>query len=196
MVFAAAVSLGLAASAQTRVFDFTTAIGNGSFTLDLNVLTMATNTSNYTVYNDPVDVLTFNGTNYDSLTFTVINDINLVRQNIDGFFVQAGSNGTTTPPYLSIVAVVNGSIINGTSVSDLVTVLSSYDTFYPGNDVHPPSHIVFQYDSLSPSITGDLYSFQLVPEPSTATLFFLGATGTFIWHYRGFLKKSSNLRCK
>src|ERR1035438_10353621 len=113
MVFSLVVELCLTASAQRNVFSFTTTLGSGSFTLDLNALTMTNslggvfNSSNSATYADPFDVLTFNGTNYDSLRFTVANDFILLPQFVpfDGFIVEAGSNGTTNLPDVELVAV-------------------------------------------------------------------------------------------
>ncbi len=183
MVSVAVFSFYFPTFAQTNVFDFTTAIGNGSFTLDLNVLTLSSVSSNTATYTDPVDVLTFNGTNYSNPSFTVINDLHLLNQNDDGFIVQAGSNGTTNPPDVMIIALGNGAIINGTAVPDLFTVLSSYASFYTSGGVYPDPHINFQYDSSSSLVSGDIYSFQLVPEPTTMTLSLLVAIGIGLWHF-------------
>ena len=187
-----ALSVHYIVSAQTNVFDFTTSLGNGSFALNLNALTLLASSSNGATYTDPLDVLTFNGTNYDSLTFTVLNDFKFLpnHPNGDGFIIQAGSNGTTNPPDITILAVGNGSLIADNSVSDLFTILSSFGNFYSSGGPYPSPHIVFQYDLSSQSVSGDLLTFQLVatPEPNAAMLMILGAFCFYCWRSRSFFR--------
>lgn len=170
--------------AQTNTFDFSTTLGDGSFTLSLNNLTLDTVSNNFTTYSDPVDMLSFNGTNYDSLIFTVINNLPFIgSQYVDGFIIQGGSDSITNPPDLSIVALGNASIIDGNSASDLVKVLSNFDSFYSGSGVYPSPIIQFQQDSANPAQNGNLLSIELVssPEPATTSLVALAAMSLFFW---------------
>ena len=173
--------------AQGNVFAFTTSLGNGSFTLDLNNLILDSSSSNRATFIDPTDILTFNGTNYDHLSLTVVNDLFGVKQYYDGFVIQAGSGNTTNPPDVTLMAFGNSSLIHSNSVPDLFTVLSSFDSFFSGGGVFPQPWIYYQDDLANPLVSGNLDTFQLVasPEPSAISLLGIGAMGILLSRYRG-----------
>jgi hypothetical protein len=186
-------SLSLTASAQSSLFDFTTTLGNGSLTLSPNVLTEVGSSNNEAIYADPSDFLAFNGTNYDGLRLVVFNDYNLGLLGLnDGFAILAGTGGTTNLPDITIVATGNSAMINGTTISDLLTVLSNFDQFYTGGGIYPTSQVALQFDSGSfpTTLSGALNTFELVntPEPGTTALFGLG-TISFYWWRRGSFHK-------
>ena len=171
-------------SAQGYIYDFTTSIGNGSVSLNLNNLVYLFSANNGATYSDPVDTLAFNGTNYDHLQFSVYDNVHFFPNSyVDGFIIQAGSGGTTNFPDVSLMALGRPSLVTGTSPSDLSTILGSFGSFYNDGLVYPNPWFYYQQDATSPLIQGNLLSVTLdsTPEPATTSLSALGAVG-FLMH--------------
>ena len=148
----------LSARAQFA-YSFVTSVGSGSFTLNTNNLVSDGNAAAYT---DTLDSLIFNGVTYTNLTFNVFNNFSVFNY-ADGFQIFVNKSPYSSESTLELDVWGNNSVVNGTTVSDLLTVLSSFNSFETERRVEffDPSEPFYMQD-------GTITSFQLLPAFTTS----------------------------
>jgi hypothetical protein len=164
VLFVVIASLTILSARAQFTYSFVTQLGSGSLTLNTNNL-VGGGDVNSAAYTDTLDSLTFNGITYTNLYFTVWNNFNYLASHFSGFqiFVNKSPYGSAGTLELNVWGN-NSSVVNGTSVSDLLTVLSSFNLFEFERDVE------FDDPSLPGTQDGTIASFQLL-SPSTINSF-------------------------
>jgi hypothetical protein len=162
VLFVVTASLTILSARAQFTYSFVTQLGSGSLTLNTNNLVGSGDVNN-AVYTDTLDSLTFNGITYTNLYFTVWNNYNYLAGHFSGFqiFVNKSPYGSSGTLELDVWGN-NSSVVNGTSVSDFLTVLSSFNLFETERTVEFDPDFDYQ--------TGTIASFQLL-SPSTINSF-------------------------
>ena len=140
------------------IFNFTTTLGNGSFTLNTNNLVYTGDNGTAAGYKDTLDSLVFLGITYTNLDFTVYNNSFIVSGR-DGFQILVDKSPFNSDARLGITVSGNSSVVNGLSVADLVTVLSSFDAL----KTSAYSTLVLYYNPNPPyqQLFGNVSAFQM-----------------------------------
>ena len=151
----------LSARAQFA-YSFVTSVGSGSFTLNTNNLVFTGSDGNAAAYTDTLDSLIFNGVTYTNLAFNVFNNFSVFNY-VDGFQILVNKSPYSSASTLELDVWGNNSVVNGTTVSDLLTVLSSFNSFETERRVEffDPSEPFYMQD-------GTITSFQLLPAFTTS----------------------------
>jgi hypothetical protein len=159
VLFVVTASLTILSARAQFTYSFVTQLGSGSLTLNTNNL-VGSGDVNSAAYIDTLDSLTFNGITYTNLYFTVWNNYYYLASQFSGFqiFVNKSPYGSSGTLELDVWGN-NSSVVNGTSVSDFLTVLSSFNLLEFERTVE-------FYNSGIDYQTGTIASFQLL-SPST-----------------------------
>ena len=162
-------SLNVLSARAQFAYSFVTSVGSGSLTLNTNHL-VGTGSNDAAAYTDTLDSLIFNGVTYTNLTFRVFNNFSVFNY-VDGFQILVNKSPYSSASTLELDVWGNNSVVNGTSVSDLLTVLSSFNLFETerGVEFFDPSEPFYMQE-------GTIASFQLL-SPSTMSSFGIQTNG-------------------
>jgi hypothetical protein len=163
VLFVVTASLTILSARAQFTYSFVTQLGSGSLTLNTNNL-VGSGDVNSAAYIDTLDSLTFNGITYTNLYFTVWNNNYVFGGYLSGFQIFVNKSPYSSASTLELNVWGNNSVVNGTSVSDFLTVLSSFNLFEFERDIE------FDNPSLPGTQTGTIASFQLL-SPSTINSF-------------------------
>jgi hypothetical protein len=159
LLFVMIVSLAILSTRAQFAYSFVTSLGSGSLALNANNLLIVDGlTGNYT---DTSDSLTFNGIIYTNLYFRVWNNFSVFGY-VDGFQIFVNKSPYSSSGTLELDVWGNNSVVNGTSVSDLLTVLSSFNLFATERGVE------FFDPNLPYTQEGTINSFQLLSAFTTS----------------------------
>ena len=177
------------------VFKFTTTVsgvstvGNGYFTLTTNSLVPTSNLGSLIGYRATGDSITYDGITYTNLDFTVFNNgFPFPGMGGDGFQVFIDKDPGSAYARLELRVQGSSTVINGASIGDLVTVLSSFDVLISNplntlalyNSPFPPSHqlsgAVTSFKQVTPigfstvGIRTNGFGFNVVGEPNSTVV--------------------------
>ena len=158
LLFASAVFLTVLPVGAQSTYSFTTSLGSGSFTLNTNNLVFTGSNGSAAGYTDSKDTLTFEGIGYTNLDFSVFNNSFLAGFG-DGFQILVNKSPYNSSSTLELDVHGSGSVVNGVSVSDLLTVLSSFD-FLETNSFF--SEVLYYHPNTGYQESGTIISFQLL----------------------------------
>jgi hypothetical protein len=118
-LFVVTASLTILSARAQFAYSFVTSLGSGSLALNTNNLLIVDGlTGNYT---DTSDNLTFKGITYTNLYFRVWNNFSVFGY-VDGFQILVNKSPYSSASTLELDVWGNNSVVNGTSVPDLLTV--------------------------------------------------------------------------
>lgn len=171
VLIAIAISFASSCAQAQLIFNFVTTIGSGSLTLNPANLVSFGGDISAARYRSTLDSLTFNGINHSNLIFTVYNT-SMYADYRDGFGILVDRIGPSER--LNIKVYGNPAVVDGVSVTDLMTVLDSFTSLQQVGTFY--TEIINYNDANNPLDTqyGRVSSFQSVPEPSAIVLFGIG----------------------
>ena len=171
----------------TNVYNFTISLPDisssplsGSVGFNINNFVLNASFSSTTEWRDTVDLMTFNGTTYNNLIVDVLNNNTSGGGSQDGFAI-TGSAGSQT---LILRAFGDNTIINDTTIPDLLTALDSFNIIQSGSS--PNTTVDYWANYPDGHHAGTLTSFEIqpAPEPSTMALSGFGSLSLLLFRRR------------